>query len=145
MPSPLDEIAASVVPVDLRFGLKMIPLPEEVIAKMVGLPGPVFQRAEVPAGIYKGNKGTIPTVGQGLLCVTRADLTEDFVYSAMKALYDDPEVIKKTREGWRLYKLFGDVENAFFTANVIPMHVGAAKYWTEKKVDLKAKGITVLP
>ena len=71
----------------------------------------------------------------------RADLPEDIVYQVTKIMYEDAaEHIAAT---FTLFALMGDNEDGLVSAEVIPMHPGAAKFWRERGVDLAAKGITV--
>ena len=61
----------------------------------------------------------------------------------MQAIYKESNV-KYVNKTWSLWTEFGDTDVGLTYATLIPMHPGAAKFWSvDRKVDLAARGITV--
>ena len=84
----------------------------------------------VPAGMYRGVKEDVTTVGAATGIFCRADIPDTFVYELLKVVFEEP-----TRSKWVTYG--PTLKN--YTANQItnflsPVHSGAIKYYEEKGI-----------
>ena len=139
----VESINTAFVPINERFGLRQIPIDDELLQKVLA-ESRGMQEYTCPAGIYAGDKEPVKVLALGLLLCTRSELPEDFIYDVMATLLDNDEMIQKTHDGWPLYSDFGITERSFLTVNVAPMHPGAVKYWTENRnVNLADYGVVV--
>ncbi|MFH0914078.1 MAG: TAXI family TRAP transporter solute-binding subunit [Chloroflexota bacterium] len=140
--TPLSSPHSSLILAEQRFGLRILEMPPDALDALVKRE-PYISKAQVAGGVYKGNPKPITLAGDPWGAVTRADLSDDFIYNFLKVIYAD-DVAKRTRTDFPMWNRFGEMEVALMGANLIPMHPGAARFFTEKGVDLKAKGIEVL-
>ena len=125
-----------------RFGLRLVPLPEGALEK--GLKENIYSaKMCVKGGTFKGSPEDVCYLGFPAQTLCRADLPDNLVYDVMKVMYE-PDVAKYIADTFPASALWGDIEDGLAAAHIVPMHPGAAKYWTEDRgVDLKARGITV--
>ena len=87
---------------------------------------PQFQETVIPAGTYTGITEDISTVSVMSLLVCRKGLSDDFVYSITKNLFENLEELA----GEHALAASLSVESA--QQNVtIPLHGGAQKYYAE--------------
>lgn len=96
-------------------------LQKEILGKY-----PAYIPAVIPAGVYKGQKNPISTIGYNAIFIVRADLPESVVYKLTKSLYEHQAEISGLMVG---LKDFG-VKDAL-SWNKIPFHPGAKKYFQE--------------
>jgi hypothetical protein len=135
-------VHSAVKMVDERWGARLVKVPEEALDKILKERDDVF-KCTIEGGVFKGSPEPVTFATQGAFILTRGDLSEDFVYNAMKAIYNEKNAayVNKT---WSLWTEFGDTEAGLKYSTLIPMHPGAAKFWSEDRgVDLAARGITV--
>jgi len=78
--------------------------------------------------MYKGNREDTPTFGVGATLVTSADVPEDVVYTAVKAVFDNFEQFRQ------LHPAFANLqEEEMITESLsAPLHRGAEKYYEER-------------
>lgn len=85
----------------------------------------------IPAGYYKGQDKDVICVGTYQTIIVRDDLPDDFVYSILKAAYENRDIIKNTWPGMaegmspESLKLLG-----------VPLHPGAVKYYKEIGIEI---------
>lgn len=140
--NPLKSPHSTVALVNERFGVRLIPFPEDALQKVLK-EMPEMTKACIKGGTFKGSPNDTCYMGGNTQTLCRADLPEDLVYQVMKVIYD-PEVSKYLASNFPLWCFMGDTEDGLKTSEWIPMHPGAAKFWSvDRKVDLKARGITV--
>ena len=114
---------------DRDIDMRMISLSQECIA-YVQKKVPGFVPGVMPAGLYKGVKEKIDTVGiaSGVYC--RAEVPDTFVYELCKLIFESP-----TRAEWEKlaahHKLITKEKAKDF---LTPVHAGAVKYYKEKGV-----------
>jgi len=106
-------------------------------AKQISITGPAIDEeiagdlalasAEVPAGIYSGQKKTIATFGPRPLLVTRADAPDALVRAITEAIFEDLDDFK------RLFPSFATLapQEMVTTAIPVPLHPAAAAYYRE--------------
>jgi hypothetical protein len=107
-------------------------------AKLVNITGPAvdnlvkensfYAKATIPGGLYKGNDAPTQTYGVVATFVTSAKVSDDQVYTLVKAVFDNFDDFKK------LHPAFANLkpENMVTDGLSAPLHAGAAKYYKEK-------------
>ncbi|GIO08546.1 C4-dicarboxylate ABC transporter substrate-binding protein [Brevibacillus reuszeri] len=103
----------------------IVPIQSDTIEKLTKL-FPFFEKAQLPAGIYK-NDQPIPTVAIRNILLVRSDLTEGQVYKLTKAFFENLDVMQEAHEAANQI----DRREAGKDL-VVPLHPGAAKFYTEK-------------
>jgi TRAP transporter TAXI family solute receptor len=90
-----------------------------------------FEPSAVPKDVYGAGlpAENLPSVKDRTWMVARADLSNDLIYEATKAVLDHPDEFGKFTPLCPEYKLDGANKNP-----VIPFHPGAIKYYKEKGV-----------
>ena len=99
---------------------------EESIRTKVCQKYPAYSPADLPAGVYKGQKSPIPTFYYWSVFVVRADLPESVVYELTKAVYKNDKEIRTLMAALKDFS----TQNAL-SWNRIPVHPGAKKYFKE--------------
>lgn len=94
---------------------------------------PFYVRQNIPANSYQGMPRAVPTVAVSAALMTTADVSEDTVYKAMKAIFDSDAKVKAIHPA---------LANNFSYAKAVeglpaPMHPGAIKFFTEKGIAVK--------
>ena len=107
-------------------------------AKLVNITGPAvdklvsdnsfYAKATIPAGLYKGNDTPTQTYGVVATFVTSAKVSDDQVYTLVKAVFENFEDFKKLHPAFANLK----AENMVKDGLSAPLHNGAAKYYKEK-------------
>ncbi len=89
---------------------------------------PFYRKAVIPGGMYRGNDEDTNTFGVGATLVTSADVSEDAVYTLVKAVFDDFEDFKQ------LHPAFANLtpEEMVSESISVPLHPGAEKYYKEQ-------------
>lgn len=123
-----------------RFGLsgefRVLSIPEEVVSSepmkaLFGRPGRGM--LEFDGEIYNGQltKGTVTALGFTQFVGTHAGVSDDVVYAATKAFWDNLEDVHATAFFLRAVT----PETAFTSVNV-PLHPGAARYYQEAGIAI---------
>ncbi|KUK87989.1 MAG: TRAP transporter solute receptor, TAXI family [Synergistales bacterium 58_81] len=120
---------AAVMEVEATRKVKLIPLPEEVVQKVVE-DNPFLLPFTFKPGIYKSVDKDVLTIADGNYMVVRADMDEELAYNLLKTLLENKDA-------------FMDVtpQAANFipelaSKGIIPFHPGAVKYFKEKGIDM---------
>ena len=87
-----------------------------------------YRKATIPGGMYRGTDGDVTTFGVGATFVTSADVSEEAVYTVVKAVFDNFDDFRG------LHPAFANLDpKEMATAGLsAPLHPGAAKYYKEK-------------
>ncbi len=95
----------------------------EMVAKT-----PFYAPAEIPAGMYPGQKDAVKTWGVRATLVTSDKVPDDVVYNLVKSVFDNFDSFKK------LHKAFGHLkaESMIKDGLSAPLHPGAVKYYKER-------------
>ena len=89
---------------------------------------------KIPADTYKNQKDEVLTVTVKATLIVSADASEDDVYKLTAAIFDNIDAItKEHNKGSEL-----SLENAT-DGLTVPFHKGAAKYFKEKNIEVKAE------
>jgi len=87
---------------------------------------PYFAKADVPAGMYKGNPDATPTFGVKAVLVTSDDVSEKAVYTVIKAILENFDDFKK------LHPAYSNItKKSLLDGLSAPLHEGAKKYFKE--------------
>lgn len=89
---------------------------------------PFYRKAVIPGGMYRGNDEDTNTFGVGATLVSSADVSEDAVYTLVKAVFDNFEDFKQ------LHPAFANLtpEEMVSESISVPLHPGAEKYYKEQ-------------
>ena len=108
----------------------LVPIDGAVAEKMIA-DCPFYTTYTVPAGTYAGQTEDVTTVTVKATLIVSADASEEDVYNLTAAIFDNIEAI--TAENAKGAEL--SIENAT-DGMTVPFHVGAAKYFAEKNVEV---------
>jgi len=88
---------------------------------------PYYRSATIPAGMYN-NEEDIKTFGVGATFITSSDVSDEVVYTVVKAVFDNFDQFKK------LHPAFANLkpEEMIRDSLSAPLHPGAIKYYKEK-------------
>lgn len=86
-------------------------------------------RSVIPAGTYVGQDKAVNSVGQMNVLATTAALDPDIVYALTKTLYENLEYLTRVHPACRSI-----VATKAFEGITVPLHVGAIRYYREKKI-----------
>lgn len=104
---------------------KIIPLEGSNIDYLISR-YPYFTKADIPAGMYKGNSDSIPTFGVKAVLVTSDDVSEKAVYTTVKAILENFDKFK------RLHPAYSNIsKKSLLNGLSAPLHKGAKKYFKE--------------
>lgn len=86
-----------------------------------------YRKATIPAGMYNNDKD-IQTFGVGATFVSSSDVSDEVVYTIVKAVFDNFDDFKK------LHPAFGNLKESEMIKDALsaPLHDGAAKYYKER-------------
>ncbi|MEZ5661214.1 MAG: TAXI family TRAP transporter solute-binding subunit [Burkholderiaceae bacterium] len=87
-----------------------------------------YRVATVPGGMYKGTDKEVTTFGVGATFVTSAKVSDEVVYTVVKAVFDNFNDFKK------LHPAFANLKESEMISDGLsaPLHPGAAKYYKER-------------
>tara|TARA_R110002049_G_scaffold218415_1_gene390029 strand:- start:419 stop:1387 length:969 start_codon:yes stop_codon:yes gene_type:complete len=87
-----------------------------------------YRTAVVPGGMYKGTDSDTTTFGVGATFISSADVSDEVVYTVVKAVFDNFSDFKK------LHPAFANLKESEMISDGLsaPLHDGAAKYYKER-------------
>lgn len=88
---------------------------------------PYYRKATIPAGMY-GDNPDIETFGVGATFVTSADVSDDVVYTVVKAVFDNFDQFKALHPAFQHLKEEEMIKDGLSA----PLHPGAVKYYKER-------------
>jgi TRAP transporter TAXI family solute receptor len=94
---------------------------------------PFFTRGVMPAGTYSGVDHDTPTPALIAVLVCNAELPEKLVYNVTAAIFENLEELTPVHEMVKSIALDKALDGA-----VVEVHPGAAKYYTEKGLEVPA-------
>jgi TRAP transporter TAXI family solute receptor len=92
---------------------------------------PFFAKDVIPAGTYPGVDHDTSTLAVSALLVCDAELSDDLVYGITQALFENLDELRSVHEKGQSISLDKALEGM-----VIPLHPGAARYYSEKKLAI---------
>ena len=88
---------------------------------------PYYRMATIPGGMYRGNPEDVTTFGVGATFVTSADVSEDAVYTVVKAVFENFEDFKGLHPAFAVLEKEQMVQDGLSA----PLHAGAETYYRE--------------
>ena len=119
--------AAAITEATNTCDVKLISVDGDPVKKLVA-DNAYYRMATVPGGMYKGNDEDITTFGVGATFITSADVSDDVVYTVVKAVFDNFDDFKK------LHPAFSNLKEEEMIKDGLsaPLHPGAEKYYKER-------------
>jgi len=111
----------------------LVPIDGAVAEKLMA-DCPFYTTYKIPANTYAGQTEDVSTITVKATLIVNADASEDDVYKLTSAIFDNAEAI--TVENAKGAEL--SLENAT-SGMTVPFHAGAAKYFAEKGIEVKAE------
>ena len=108
-------------------GAKLVPLTGKAVDELVAK-NPYYAKAEIPGGIYAGNKEPTPTYGVLATMVSSTKTSPDLVYQVVKAVFENFDDFKKLHPAFANLKPESMIKDGLSA----PLHDGAARYYKEK-------------
>ncbi|MBO8164592.1 MAG: TAXI family TRAP transporter solute-binding subunit [Brevibacillus sp.] len=106
-------------------GVKIIPLDADKIQSLIEK-YPYYVETTIPGNTYQTVPDDVTTVSVRAILVVKSDLSEDLVYKATKAIFENTDKLPAKKEEIK-------VENALQGIS-LPVHPGAKKYYDEQGV-----------
>jgi TRAP transporter TAXI family solute receptor len=130
----LDAVYAStpipwLMELDRDEDIRMIPLSPECI-EFIQKRYPASVPGVVPAGLYRGVRQDVATVGAATGMFCRADIPDTFVLELLKVIFEEPTRSKWVTYGPTLKNYTADQIRNFLS----PVHKGAVEYYEKKGV-----------
>lgn len=117
---------ASIMDLATMHDIDLVNFDDEFLGKLEAQ-FPFFASDMIPAGTYKGIDNDVKTPAVMAMVVCDGDLPEDVIYAFTKALWDNIDELYKVHSKAQLITL-----DTALTGISVPVHPGAAKYYTEK-------------
>lgn len=119
--------AAAVTEAATTCDIELVDVKGAPIDKLVA-DNPFYRVATIPGGMYKGTDSEVTTFGVGATFVTSANVSEEVVYTVVKAVFDNFNDFKK------LHPAFANLKESEMIADGLsaPLHDGAVKYYKER-------------
>lgn len=105
---------------------KILGMGEEIMPKLMEYG---FSPFTIPSGTYPNQDEDVETVSLPMILFTRADVSEDVVYTITKTIYQNAEYMKTVHSS---FKSFDNA--AMHKGNGIQLHEGAVKFFKERGI-----------
>ncbi|MFN0262297.1 TAXI family TRAP transporter solute-binding subunit [Tepidamorphus sp. 3E244] len=119
--------AAAITEATNTCDVKLVPVDGDPVKKLVD-DNAYYRMATVPGGMYKGNDEDVVTFGVGATFISSADVSDEVVYTVVKAVFDNFDDFKK------LHPAFANLKEEEMIKDGLsaPLHPGAEKYYKER-------------
>ena len=119
--------AANIQDPTTTCGAKLVSITGPVVDKLVA-DFPYYAKATIPGGLYANNPDATETFGVVASFVTSSKVSDEVVYTMVKAVFENFEDFKK------LHPAFANLEPESMIKGGLsaPLHDGAVKYYKEK-------------
>ncbi len=104
----------------------LVQVDNETIRELVA-ERPYYRMATIPGGMYRGNDADVTTFGVGATFVTSADVSEEAVYTVVKAVFENFGDFTGLHPAFSVLKKEEMVKDGLSA----PLHAGAEKYYRE--------------
>ncbi len=119
--------AAAVTEAATTCDVKLIDVTGEPIDKLIA-ENPYYRTAVIPGGMYRGNPDDVTTFGVGATFITSAKVSDEVVYTLVKAVFDNFEDFKSLHPAFRNLKESEMISDGLSA----PLHDGAVRYYKER-------------
>lgn len=124
--------AAAVMDAASSIKIKLLSIEPEIIKNIIA-EKPWYYEFLIPKGTYMGQTEDVRTVAVANILICRSDLSETFVYSLTKAIYENTTTLENS------HKAASDITLKNSQKGLsIPLHPGAEKYYREKNVPIES-------
>lgn len=105
----------------------LVPVTGEAVERLLAERS-YYSRAEIPAGLYKGNPQATPSIGTRAVLATSANTDPQVVYELVKAVFDNLERLRE------LHPALAELQSSemISTGLTAPLHEGAERYYRER-------------
>lgn len=117
---------AAITELAATTGVKIIPIDADKIASLIEK-YPFYVETTIPGNTYQTVPDDVTTVSVRAILAVQSNLSEDLVYKATKAIFENVDKLPAKKEEIK-------VENALQGVS-LPVHPGAKKYYEEKGVQ----------
>lgn len=119
--------AAAITEAATTCDIRLVDVAGDAIDALVA-ENPFYRVATIPAGMYKGNDEEITTFGVGATFVSSTDVSDEVVYTVVKAVFENFEDFKG------LHPAFNNLTEEEMINDGIsaPLHDGAMQYYQER-------------
>ncbi len=119
--------AAAITEAATTCDVEIVPVTGAPIDKLVA-DNPYYRVATIPGGMYRGTDNDVGTFGVGATFITSSDVSDDVVYTVVKAVFDNFDDFKK------LHPAFANLKEEEMIKDGLsaPLHPGAVKYYKER-------------
>lgn len=126
--------ASSIIEMTTAMKLSYIDISDEILAE-IQKEAPYYTRKVIPAGTYSDQTEDCNTVTCKAVLYCRSDLDDETVYQITKAFYESGDEIAAAHATGKEVQLEGCLDGV-----TTPIHLGAAKYFKEKGMDVPDNG-----
>ncbi|WP_417674612.1 TAXI family TRAP transporter solute-binding subunit [Roseibium sp.] len=119
--------AAAITEAATTCDVELVSVAGAPIDKLVA-DNPYYRKATVPAGMYKGTDQDVTTFGVGATFITSSDVSDDVVYTVVKAVFDNFDDFKALHPAFKNLKEDEMIKDGLSA----PLHPGAIKYYKER-------------
>jgi len=109
---------------------EVIPVPEDLIENLIDI-NPAYLEIEIPAETYPNQDEAIKTYAEANWLYARKDLSDDFIYDFLEALFDNQDKMLEVHDSMENLKLENSQDN-----KLVPLHPGAEKFFEDNDVDI---------
>lgn len=108
-------------------GAKLVPLTGDAVDTLIEERS-YYAEAEIPGGLYANNPDPTPTYGVLATIVTSTEVSDEVVYTLVKAVFDNFESFKKLHPAFA----YLEPEDMVHNGHSAPLHDGAVRYYEEQ-------------
>lgn len=119
--------AAAITEAATTCDVELVSVKGAPIDKLVS-ENPYYRKATVPGGMYRGTDGATDTFGVGATFISSSAVSEEVVYTLVKAVFENFDDFKK------LHPAFANLKEEEMISDGLsaPLHDGALKYYKER-------------
>jgi TRAP transporter TAXI family solute receptor len=105
----------------------LVPIEGPAVAELVAAT-PAFVAATIPAGLYRGSPGPVPSFGVEATLVTREDVPQDTIYTLVSTAFADLDTLRA------LDPVLAGIapETIVAGGRTAPLHPGAERFYRER-------------
>ncbi|PVB61431.1 TAXI family TRAP transporter solute-binding subunit [Labrenzia sp. 011] len=119
--------AAAITEAATTCDVEIVPVAGEPIEKLVS-ENPYYRVAVIPGGMYRGTDNDVSTFGVGATFISSSDVSDEVVYTVVKAVFDNFDAFKKLHPAFANLKEEEMIQDGLSA----PLHPGAVKYYKER-------------
>jgi uncharacterized protein len=124
--------AGAVTELAVTHKVKVIPLDPGKVDTILSA-NPYWSKSIIPANTYKGQDQGVLALAAPAILIVNSNTPDDFVYKLIKMIIEYNKELTAIHATGRYWDMEGVIDSI-----AIPLHPGAIKYLTEKKVSIPA-------